>query len=160
NLPTGLTLDAAAGSISGIPTAEGVFQFSVKVTDFALHTDVRQLTITAVRNITVSTSSLPDGTTGTAYSQTLLATDAQGTVIWSIASGALPAGLNLNAATGEISGTPTAQGIANFTIRAADGVSIPSQRALSIGIYTPVAIVTSSLPDAARGVAYSQSATA
>ena len=65
----------------------------------------------------ITTSSLPDGKVGEAYSQTLTA---NGTtpIKWSISGGALPDGLSLNKDTGEISGTPTAEGTAQFTVRA------------------------------------------
>ena len=155
-LPAGLAIDAASGVIQGIATNPGLSEFTVTLTDFALHSSSRQLSITVAPNISISTSSLPDGTTGTPYSQTLAATGAQGTVNWTVFSGTLPAGLGLNAATGEIAGTPTAAGTFNFTIRATDGVSTPSQRALSIGIYAPLSLTTLSLVNASRSVAYSQ----
>jgi len=66
---------------------------------------------------TITTSSLPDGKVGEAYSQILTATGTT-PITWSIDGGNLPAGLSLNKDTGEISGTPTAEGTAQFTVRA------------------------------------------
>jgi len=65
----------------------------------------------------ITTSSLPDGKVGEAYSQTLTA---NGTtpIKWSISGGALPDGLSLNKDTGKINGTPTADGTAKFTVTA------------------------------------------
>ena len=68
----------------------------------------------------IATATLSDGTVGVAYSQTLTALDGNGDLSWSLASGSLPAGLSLSAA-GVISGTPTTNGTANFTVRVADG---------------------------------------
>ena len=65
----------------------------------------------------ITTSSLPDGKVGEAYSQTLTATGTE-PIIWSIISGELPKGLTLKETTGEISGTPTAAGTASFTVKA------------------------------------------
>ena len=65
----------------------------------------------------ITTSSLPDGKVGEAYSQILTATGTT-PITWSIDGGNLPAGLSLNKDTGEISGTPTAEGTAQFTVRA------------------------------------------
>ena len=65
---------------------------------------------------TITTDTLPDGKVGEAYSQTLTATGTA-PITWSI-DGGLPAGLSLNKDTGEISGTPTADGTAKFTVKA------------------------------------------
>ena len=64
----------------------------------------------------ITTSTLPDGKVGEAYSQILTATGTT-PITWSI-SGALPDGLSLNKDTGKISGTPTADGTAKFTVKA------------------------------------------
>ena len=64
----------------------------------------------------ITTDTLPDGKVGEAYSQALTATGTA-PITWSI-DGGLPAGLSLNADTGEISGTPTADGTAKFTVKA------------------------------------------
>jgi len=55
----------------------------------------------------ITTSALPDGQVGVAYSTTLVATGGSPPLGWSTTSGALPAGMMLNASTGAISGTPT-----------------------------------------------------
>ena len=57
--------------------------------------------------IKISTSSLPNGQIGTAYSATLTATGGVSPYTWSLTSGSLPAGLTLNASTGAINGTPS-----------------------------------------------------
>lgn len=75
----------------------------------------------------VVTDSLPAGTIGTAYSQTL---EAGGGVTpysnWQVASGSLPAGLTLAPSTGLISGTPTATGTSSFTLTVTDSASSPA----------------------------------
>ena len=85
-----------------------------------------------VYTVTITTDRLPDGKVGKAYSQTLIAT---GTVpiTWSIDSGNLPAGLSLNKDSGEISGTPTADGTAKFTVKAENSVGSDTKE-LSITI--------------------------
>ena len=57
--------------------------------------------------LAISTSSLPTGQTGVAYSALLAATGGAPPYTWSVTSGTLPAGLTLNASTGAITGTPT-----------------------------------------------------
>jgi Putative Ig domain len=58
--------------------------------------------------IKISTSSLPNGQSGTAYSTTLTATGGVSPYTWSLTGRSLPAGLTLNASTGAITGTPSA----------------------------------------------------
>ena len=57
--------------------------------------------------LAISTSSLPTGQTGVAYSALLAATGGTPPYTWSVTSGTLPAGLTLNVSTGAIAGTPT-----------------------------------------------------
>ena len=66
---------------------------------------------------TITTESLPDGTVGTAYSQTLVATGSDN-ITWSINSGSLPHGLTLNSDTGVITGTPATSGSYPFAVKA------------------------------------------
>ena len=68
---------------------------------------------------TITTTSLSNGTAEAAYSTTLLA-DGTAPITWSVTSGSLPEGLSLDASTGEISGTPMAEGICTFTVTAAN----------------------------------------
>ena len=81
---------------------------------------------------TVTTETLPGGTEGEAYSQTLTA---KGTapITWSIASGTLPKGLSLNETTGEISGTPAGEETAVFTVKAVNALG-EDTKGLSITI--------------------------
>ena len=87
---------------------------------------------TAVPSITTNT--LPNGKVGEAYSQTLTA-DGTTPIRWSVenGNGVLPVGLSLNADTGEISGTPTADGTAKFTVKAENSVGSDTKE-LSITI--------------------------
>ena len=66
---------------------------------------------------TITTDTLPNGKVGEAYSHTLTA-DGTTPITWSISGSALSEGLTLNETTGEISGTPTAEGTAKFTVKA------------------------------------------
>jgi hypothetical protein len=74
--------------------------------------------------VTISTKTLTQGTVNTGFSATLAATGGSGTYTWSVSSGTLPAGLTLSSA-GLITGTPTAAGLSNFTVQAADSEKTP-----------------------------------
>jgi hypothetical protein len=108
-----------------------------------------------------STSSLPAGQVGAAYSTMVQATGGATPYHWSISSGALPAGLTLSAATGTISGTPTTSGSFPFTTKVTDSTSTTAQTAtksLSITVASAsaaVQITTTSLPSGQAAVAYS-----
>lgn len=69
--------------------------------------------------VTISTTTLPNATVNTAYSQTLRPYGGKAPYIWSITSGTLPAGLTLSS-DGVISGTPTTAGTSNFNIQVSD----------------------------------------
>ena len=99
---------------------------------------------------TISTTSLPDGTAGTAYSQTLTAIGTA-PITWTIESGALPAGLNLAADTGVISGTPTTTGTAEFTVKAANAAGNDTAE-LSIEIAPNIIEITNQTELAKIGV--------
>ncbi|MBS0578991.1 MAG: putative Ig domain-containing protein [Proteobacteria bacterium] len=128
-LPAGLQLDGAAGMITGTPTSNvKATPLAFKVTDSSSPTGSAMtaglaLTISAPP-LLISTTLLPDGQTGTPYNTTLAATGGTGAVSWAVTTGTLPAGLHLNAATGLISGTPTASGPAvPLTVTASDSGS-------------------------------------
>jgi hypothetical protein len=82
---------------------------------------------------TVTTTTLPAGAVGVAYSFTLQATG-DVTITWDITVGVLPAGLSLSAA-GVISGTPTTEESQAFTVRATNASGNDTQAlTLAIGI--------------------------
>jgi len=122
-LPTGLILNPGTGSITGTPTGTGSFTITVNVTDSA-HTTVtsQPLTIVIDTALAITTTSLPGGSVGTAYSATLQATGGAEPYTWSVSSGSLPQGLSLKS-NGVISGTPTAAGSPTFTVQVADSES-------------------------------------
>ena len=158
-LPNGLTLNSSTGVIGGTPTAIGTFSFSVTVMDSAGSTSPAQpLSITIGPGVTVTTSSLPNGTAGVIYGQTLAASGGVPPYSnWTVVSGALPSGLTLSAGSGALGGTPTASGTFPFsvTVRDSAGSTSPAQP-LSITIGPGVTVTTSSLPNGTVGVIYGQ----
>ena len=89
--------------------------------------------------ITVATTSLPNGTNGVAYHQTLVAAGGQTPYIWTNISGALPPGLTLTA-NGLISGTPTTNGMFNFAVKVTDAASSMAVQALTLTVGSPPSV--------------------
>ena len=119
-LPTGLAL-SPGGIVSGTPTAAGAFAFTVNVTDANGQIGTASLTLNVGNSaITVTPATLPGGTQGVAYSQQLTAAGGIAPYSFAVSSGALPAGLTINATTGVIAGTPTGSGDATFAITVTD----------------------------------------
>jgi len=136
-LPTGVTLTAATGLLSGTPTTAGTFNFTVRATDASAATATKALSVVVTAPLAISTATLPGASVGTAYSATLAATGGSSPYTWSLAAGALPAGLSLNASTGAITGTPTVGGTASFTARVTDSAARTVTRALTLAVATP-----------------------
>ncbi len=138
SLPGGLSLDTSTGEISGTPTTAGSYSFTIRATDDAAATDDQALSIDVSPGPPdITTTSLPDGHVGDAYSETISLTGGVGSITWSVLSGSLPAGLSLDTSTGEISGTPTTVGTSSFTIRATDTTPDHDDQAFSIDVTVP-----------------------
>ncbi|MGE5112091.1 MAG: putative Ig domain-containing protein [Acidobacteriaceae bacterium] len=163
SLPAGLTV-SSAGAVSGTPTTAGTFSFSAKVKDSsspAQNSSANyQLTVaTAAAPLIVATTSLPGGTSGTSYSTTLSASGGTSPYTWA-ATTSLPAGLTLNS-NGVLSGTPTTAGTSSIGVKVTDTAS-PTQTAtatLSLSVAAPpaapLAVTTTSVPNATSGQSYS-----
>jgi hypothetical protein len=137
NLPAGMGL-SASGVISGTPTATGTSTITVEVTDSQTPSPATATaTLTLIINpmpYSISTTSLPQGTIGIAYSTTLQASGGVAPNNWTIDSGSLPGWATLDASTGVISGTPNATGTTSFTVRATDSESPAAMATQSLSI--------------------------
>ncbi len=141
-------------------TAPAGLSVPLKVTVTA---SVPGLAETATLSITVNPDPVisgtpPAGTVGTPYSTTVTASGGTAPLTWSLASGALPAGLTFNAATGVIAGTPTAAGTASFALQAVDSSAIPftvtAPETISITTAALALTLTGNPPAGTVGAAY------
>jgi len=160
-LPTGLALNAATGAISGTPTASGTFAFTVTATDANAQTGTQAYSLTvATATIAIAPATLPNPVVGAAYTQTLTASGGTAPYAFAVTAGTLPTGLALNAATGAISGTPTASGTFAFTVTATDANAQSGSQAYSLAVAVPtLTIAPATLPAGDIGTAYSQTLT-
>ena len=147
SLPTGLTLDAGTGAITGIPTGpSGPANFTVKVADSSeagpqSATQPLSITIDLPPAPVITTAALPAVAQYAPYSQTVQATGFA-PLSFAVASGNLPTGLQLNSTTGAITGSP--QGpveTSNFTVTVTDAsnppqVSTPQSLSITVNAET------------------------
>lgn len=157
-LPPGLTLAASTGVVAGTPTTLGVYPFIVRVTDGAGTSASKGFAVVIEPlGLTITTSSLPTATVGSAYSQTLTASGGALPLRWTLLSGSLPPGLTLNETTGLLSGVPTAPGLFRLLVRVTDAARAFAMKEFVLIVNSAgLSITTASLPSGTVGVAYSQ----
>ena len=163
SLPAGLSLNPNTGAITGIPTGSGESSLTIQAVDTAGNIGTQAYTVNVgTGSLTVNPASLPNGTQSTAYSQTVSASGGTGPFIFSLISGALPAGLSLDASTGVISGTPTTLGQSIFTIQAVGSTGDAGSRAyaVTIGGAAILRVNPASLANGTQGTAYCQAVSA
>jgi hypothetical protein len=158
-LPSGFTLNATTGAVSGMTTAPaGNYTFTVQVTDSKGNFGTRQFTLPVLIFISDTAPTLPApytltttltnaATVGSTYlGNTLQQAGGTAPFNWTITSGALPPGLTLNAATGTVSGITTAPaGNYTFTVQVTDSKGNMSG---TIPFTLPVLIFISDTPPA------------
>ncbi len=119
DLPSGLSLNASTGQISGTPTEGGTFTFQVTVTDSSIPVNQSEtVTYTLVVDapkftFNPKTLPVPAGTDNVFYTQTIKATGGINPDTLALV-GVLPSGLTFVPGTGVLSGTPTEYG--TFTV--------------------------------------------
>jgi len=84
-------------------------------------------------SLAISTTSLPPGVVGNAYSQIFVATGGTAPYAWTVTAGVPPPGLDLSA-TGVISGTPTTVGTFSFTVGVSDSAVPPATASMALSI--------------------------
>jgi hypothetical protein len=121
-LPAGLVLGETSGIISGTPEAEEIAEFTIRARSVDAQTAERSFTlrIVAALPVTIENSVLPPVIVGGDYDVPLKASGGGASVTWSLVSGSIPAGLQLNP-SGAIQGTPTTTDTAQITLRAESG---------------------------------------
>lgn len=149
-LPPGLTL-LSSGVLSGTPATAGSYTAEIAVTSGG-RKRTQSYTIIIIPSLQLTTTSLRNGLEGTPYADTLAATGGLGAYVWSLSSGALPAGLTLTAA-GVLSGTPTAAGTFNLTLQVTSGTQTAT-RAVSLLITPSLAVSTLALAEGIVGQPY------
>jgi hypothetical protein len=161
-LPAGLTM-TAEGLISGRPVTNGEQTFTVEVADQSGQTATKQLAIDvdpAPQFTVLTPSRLPSAAVGVPFRVELKASSGTEPYAWvkkkKAKFGTIPDGITLTR-DGILSGTPTAQGTANFTILVNDAADRQAAKPFTLDIGPPpppLEIRTTSLPNATQGLPY------
>jgi hypothetical protein len=140
DLPPGLQLDPETGELSGAPTEQGTFAFTVQLQDAAGATASASLSLTVgpPPPLTVTTQHLEEARPKFPYSATLAATGGVPPYAWSVAEGSapLPPGLELDATTGVIGGEPADNGEFSFTAQVTDSTGATATQDLTLVVTT------------------------
>jgi len=148
NLPAGLSL-SSSGVITGTPTTADTYSFRVQLSDSNSQSSAATYSIAVspleTISLNITSSSLPAGTVGSSYSQSLTSSGGTAPYSWALFSGSLPAGLSLSS-SGVISGTPSNASTKTFTVRVNDSSSQYSSTTLSITIIADSAVPSEPTP--------------
>jgi hypothetical protein len=131
-LPSGLTLDSA-GLIAGSATSAGDQSVEVSVEDAENERADATLTLSVAPGPSITTSSLPEATVGSAYSIQLSATSGDPPYSWTIAGGGLPGGFVLSS-SGLLSGRPGTAGDVNVDLEVIDSLGATTDALLGFTV--------------------------
>ncbi|MGV3143119.1 lectin-like domain-containing protein, partial [Staphylococcus simulans] len=141
-LPTGLSFNETTKQITGTPTTPGDATVEVTATDMAGNTTTKTFKI-SVAGAQAPTITPINAQTGEAYTPiTPIAVNVEGDLnpAPTVAVTGLPAGLSFDAATKQITGTPTAEGTFNVTVTATQEASEPATSTFNITVQPNAAL--------------------
>ncbi|HEX7900721.1 MAG TPA: IPT/TIG domain-containing protein, partial [Planctomycetota bacterium] len=166
SLPAGLSLDAAAGTLQGVPAGAGtVFTLEARDARGAAASATFTLNVLdAAAGLAALGTSPRWGEVGVPYSDSLTAVGGTPPYAWSLASGALPPWSGFTASTGTLAGLPDAPGRVLFAASVGDSAA-PSAASstsgtLTLDIFDPLAVETSALPGAVEATPYAHTLSA
>lgn len=152
-IPPGFSLDAQTGTLSGTPTVATIYEVIVSFSETSGGTVTKSFALKVLQP-KITTTSIPDGVTGTPYSVQFAKTGLDG--IWE-ANGFLPDGLTLST-SGLLTGTPSTAGDFGFQViftETATGASSKLAYILHVSAPGSPTITTTSLPNGTVGSPYS-----
>jgi hypothetical protein len=134
-LPPGLSLNPATGALTGLPTQNGTFSFTITATGFGSCAGAQAYSITIGNGgcPSVTMADLPAGAPGQMYNHSLAATPG-GTYSYAVTAGSLPPGLTLYGSLGMIFGYPAQAGTFTFTVTATEANNCTGSKQYSLTI--------------------------
>jgi hypothetical protein len=163
-LPSGVTLNAASGVLSGMPMNGGQVDFTAQVSDSTSsnpQTAMKALTLYVLAfTLQINSGAMPNGQVGVPFQTSLRGSGGVAPYRWTVV-GTLPSGLNLNASSGAIAGTPTQAGASMlFTIALTESAQNTTQKSVGMTISPaatqPLSISTTAITPPVIPQSYSQ----
>jgi hypothetical protein len=152
-LPTGVSLNSSTGLISGSPTATGDFTFKVQVKDAGgTRSDSQTYNLSVVPKLQL-VAGKGVAEVGIPFQLAPQATGGKPGYKWSL-TGALPAGLTMDPATGGVSGTPTSAGTMTVKFVVTDTLGLTSTVDVPFTVAGHLLLTKKLLPAAKVGKAY------
>jgi large repetitive protein len=150
SLPPGLSL-GNTGAITGTPSQAAVSTFTVRASDGS-RTATKQFTLAIAEPVVVTP---PEETTvrlGRSFVVTFSAKGGVGPYQWS--GQALPAGVNVDGASGKVGGRPTEPGDLQLAVTATDKLGTTQTATATVHVVEKISISTTALPNARNGKRY------
>jgi uncharacterized repeat protein (TIGR01451 family) len=154
-LPSWASVDTSTGVISGTPDASGSVSIGLGAIN-AIGSDSETLVLTVVQPATITSALTASGRVGTPFSYVLTAT---GSTPLTLSASGLPSWASFSSLTGEISGTPTADGVSSISLGASNVAGADNQT-LVLTVRTAPDLTSALTADAVTGVAFSYVVTA
>lgn len=145
--PVGGLSITSDGTITGTPSAAGPINLMVTVIDSLQNPATKILTVNVGASVSLVTMTLPNGTVGIAYSQTITPSGGLAPFAFSMSEETLPPGLTLSP-TGVLSGKPAAPGMFHFALLVTDAnkAHASAEYTLAVGLPAPPSLtITSSV---------------
>jgi alpha-tubulin suppressor-like RCC1 family protein len=157
-LPSGLILktknsETSMATISGKPAKDDTFTFKLQVTDKTGAAVEKDFTVTINKAVTLSVANFPPAEAGAVFpAWTPKASGGDGIYAWTISG--LPKGLDFDASSGTISGSPAVSGTFPVSLKVTDNLGGSANKRLSLKVLKPLSITTAALPSGDIGQAY------
>ena len=127
-LPSGITFDAATGSLTGRATIPGRYGFTVNAADSEGRTATYSGIITVANRLAITTKRLKPGKVGKLYRAKLVSTGGVAPVSWRIKRGPLPRGIRFDKTTGTFVGIPQRAGTWIISVEVMDELARQGHR--------------------------------